>query len=149
MNAEDAIADWLGRGLDSDGEGRLPKFDAEGQMIAIEVGSSHSLLDSVREMVHNYGVSLAKSLATVTANPASLYSLHRKGRIQVGNDADLVILDANLAALCGGQRVLDGEESEALRFRYVRDNKSFVRILCEPIVTKHESKQILMQILRN
>ena len=39
------------------------------------------------------GIPMADALPAFTSNPATLLRLHSKGRIAVGSDADLVVLD--------------------------------------------------------
>ncbi len=98
-----ALAEWYAEGLDparltlsSDGGGCLPTFDADGVLVHMDVGASRSLLRAVGEAVA-LGVPLEFAVATVTRNPAAQLRLGRKGRIEVGADADLVRLDAGLA----------------------------------------------------
>ncbi len=107
-----AIAEWRAAGLDSarltmssDAGGCLPQFTPDGVLVAMDVGAAHGLLDAVREAV-GLGVSLGDALATVTANPATLFRLRGKGRVAVGADADLLILGDGLTVdglLAGGR----------------------------------------------
>jgi len=78
--------------LSSDGQGSLPLFDPTGKLVGVTVGTSASLLECVREAV-GLGVPLGEALATVTANPAAFLRLGLKGRLEVGLDADLVVLE--------------------------------------------------------
>jgi beta-aspartyl-dipeptidase (metallo-type) len=94
-----ALAEWFAAGLDpervtlsSDSGGCLPTFDAEGRLLGMEVGSSATLLVALEEAV-SLGVPFEHALATVTRNVARLFRLPRKGRVEVGADADLVALD--------------------------------------------------------
>ena len=80
----------------SDGQGSLPVFDEKGEFIGLGVGKVTSLFDEVRNAVKNHGVSLETALKVITSNPAKNLKLHKKGRIEVGLDADLVILDKDL-----------------------------------------------------
>jgi beta-aspartyl-dipeptidase (metallo-type) len=47
------------------------------------------------EAVRDEGLDLETALATVTRNPARILRLAGKGSIDVGNDADLVLIDAD------------------------------------------------------
>jgi beta-aspartyl-dipeptidase (metallo-type) len=51
----------------------------------------------LRLMVKNEGISLSDALAVLTVNPARLYGLNgAKGRLEVGLDADVLLLDGEL-----------------------------------------------------
>jgi beta-aspartyl-dipeptidase (metallo-type) len=101
-SAATAIHDYLTSGLDptritlsSDGGGCLPDFDAAGNLVHMEVGSSRSLLECLRDVVAK-GIPVADALALVTSNAATLFRLHGKGQLAVGRDADLVVLEPDL-----------------------------------------------------
>ncbi|MCP5073892.1 MAG: beta-aspartyl-peptidase [Rhodobacteraceae bacterium] len=81
--------------ISSDGGGCLPAFDLEGNLTRFGVGLSQTLPDTLRTLVET-GTALAEALAPLTCNVADLLKLRRKGRLCVGNDADLVILNENL-----------------------------------------------------
>lgn len=78
--------------ISSDAGGCLPCFDAEGRVTHMDVGSSGALLETVRDALAR-GLALEAVLPAVTANPAKLLRLTRKGVLGAGNDADLVVLD--------------------------------------------------------
>ena len=79
--------------VSSDAGGCLPCFDADGRVAHMDVGAPGALLEALHALVLN-GVPLAEALAPFTTNVAGLLRLDRKGRIEVGADADLVALDA-------------------------------------------------------
>ncbi len=94
-----ALAEWLAAGLDparvtlsSDGGGCLPAFDADGRLLHMDVGASAALLVAVREAVSR-GVPLPVAVSACTSTVATLFRFPRKGRLAVGCDADLVVLD--------------------------------------------------------
>ena len=78
--------------ISSDGGGCLPHFNDAGEVIRMGIGTPDSLAGTLAELVAA-GVPLADALPAVTSNPATLLRLHSKGRITVGGDADLVVLD--------------------------------------------------------
>jgi dihydroorotase len=53
-----------------------------------------TLLPLALELFHNKSVKLSKLIATMTSNPAKILNI-KKGSLDVGNDADLCILDIN------------------------------------------------------
>ncbi len=81
--------------VSSDAGGCLPCFDIEGRISHMDIGAPGALLDSVRELLQR-GRGLNEVLPAFTSNPARLLRLRRKGRIAVGNDADLLVLDHQL-----------------------------------------------------
>ena len=102
--------------ISSDGGGCLPTFDAEGRPTGMEVARPQSLADTLTELLES-GLPPADVLPAFTSNPAGLLRLARKGRIAVGADADLVVLDR-------GHRVSD----VMARGRWhVRDGRALIR----------------------
>jgi len=84
----------------SDGQGSLPSFDAAGKLRGLFVGSCSSLLAYFREAVGSKGLTLSEALLPITCNPADALKLVRKGRLQEGLDADMVILGAGQTVDC-------------------------------------------------
>jgi len=81
--------------LSSDGQGSLPEFDSEGNLVRLKIGSCDTLYPAVKEAVVEEGLALETVVKTITSNPANIYKLN-KGYVKPGRDADLVILDENL-----------------------------------------------------
>ena len=77
----------------SDGQGSLPVFNRKGENIDVQAARVDSLYREVRDAVQQEHIPLETALRTVTSNVASHLKLARKGRIQTGNDADLVLAD--------------------------------------------------------
>ena len=95
--AGEYLAEYIDRGLpmnqltlSSDGGGCLPTFDGDGVLVKMGIGSSSTLLESIRE-ARALGAPLEKLLTTCTSNAAELFRFHGRGRIEKGNVADLVI----------------------------------------------------------
>ena len=78
--------------VSSDGGGCLPVFDEDGRVVRMGVGDARTLWAAARELLSR-GHTLEQVLAPFTSNPATLLRLERKGRIDVGADADLLVLD--------------------------------------------------------
>jgi beta-aspartyl-dipeptidase (metallo-type) len=81
----------------SDGAGCLPVFDDDGRLVEMDIGRPESLLGTLRELLAR-GEPLARVLPIFTRNVAEQLRLHGKGQLQVGADADLVVLDDTGAA---------------------------------------------------
>ncbi len=78
--------------MTSDGQGSLPSFDDQGRIKGLTIGRCDTLLAVVKEACR-LGVPFAYALATVTETPASWLKLSGKGRIQVGKDADILLIN--------------------------------------------------------
>ena len=97
--AHEALARALDAGIpierlsfSSDAQGSLPAFDEKGNLTGLAVGKASSLLQAVHDAVALGGVDFPAALQAVTATPASHLKLRRKGRIALGMDADLVLV---------------------------------------------------------
>lgn len=103
-----------GIGLDrvtvsSDANGSIPVFDDAGELIGMDVASQRELLGSFKDLVASGLLDLAAAAALLSANPASIYKLQGKGRLEPGADADLLLLDRQLNivdAFARGRRVV-------------------------------------------
>lgn len=95
--------------ISSDCGGCLPRFDAEGRVVHMEVGRSASLLACLRDLL-GQGVALTDALAPFTSNVARHWRLPGKGRIAVGQDADLLAFGTGMGVSdlwAGGQRLVE------------------------------------------
>ena len=80
----------------SDACGSLPDFDPEtGALRQLEMGLPNANHRELVDAVMQEGLSLDVALKVLTSNPASVLKLKQKGRVEVGYDADLLLLDAN------------------------------------------------------
>lgn len=99
--------------ISSDGNGSLPIFDENKNLVGLGVGSVKALLESLQAMVFKHHIPLATALMTVTKNPAGIHRLPGKGMIKEGYDADMVVMDGNLSivhVMAGGKwMVKDGK----------------------------------------
>jgi N-acetylglucosamine-6-phosphate deacetylase len=71
-------------------------------------GSASRMIDLVRTMVVKVSVPLHEAVAMATENPARAIGLEAKGRLEVGADADFVVLSPELEVLrtfSGGEQV--------------------------------------------
>ena len=88
----------------SDANASLPRFDGEGRLIEMRCGQIASLWQQCVRATQ-LGVSLERALAVVTSNPAQALGLGSKGRIGVGQDADLLLVHDRTFAI---ERVMSG-----------------------------------------
>ncbi len=97
-----AIAELLKTGvpldhitMTSDGNGSLPDFDENGNLMRLEMGQPKSIFDEMIDAVKEENILLEQAVKVVTSNVADILKLKSKGRIQENLDADLVLLDTN------------------------------------------------------
>jgi N-acetylglucosamine-6-phosphate deacetylase len=62
-------------------------------------GSASRMIDLVRTLVMKVNVPLHEAVMMATENPARAVDLETKGRLEIGADADFVILSPNLDVL--------------------------------------------------
>lgn len=82
--------------LSSDSNGSMPIFDKQGNVAKLAVGDIRFLHLEIQELAAA-GFQLPQLLKLVTANPAKRAGLFTtKGSLEVGKDADLVIMDREM-----------------------------------------------------
>ncbi|MBN8192608.1 beta-aspartyl-peptidase [Bacillus sp. NTK074B] len=77
----------------SDGQASLPNFDADGELIGLQIGQVSSLYNEVKDAMLVENVPLETAIRVITSNPAKILKLKQKGHVEVEKDADLVLLD--------------------------------------------------------
>ncbi len=80
--------------VSSDGGGCIPIFAKNGDLASMDFGRSQTLIETLKAAL-SLGMSLEQVLPTLTTNVANLLKLPCKGKIAVGADADLLVLDAD------------------------------------------------------
>lgn len=98
LSAEAAIDAWLQSGAptsqltcSSDGAGCLPTFDAQGVLVAMDIGRPRTLAETLAALLRKRDP--AEVVPIFTSNVAQLLRLRGKGRVAPGQHADLVVLD--------------------------------------------------------
>ena len=99
MRASEALEYLLNKGVkidnitfSSDGNGSMPVFD-KGKLLGLGICSVTSLYGEVKEAVKNYNISMETAIKVITSNVSRILKLENKGTIEMGKDADLVIVD--------------------------------------------------------
>lgn len=82
----------------SDANASLPEFDSNNNFIGLGEGRIASLYEEVADAIR-LGVPTEIALQVVTQNPARILKLPKKGKVAVGADADLVLLDKTTLAI--------------------------------------------------
>ncbi|MEZ9512515.1 beta-aspartyl-peptidase [Vibrio breoganii] len=83
----------------SDAGGSLPKWNEDRtRIVGMGVGTPSSLLEEIRRGVNEFSLSLSEMLVPITKNAAKQLGLSAlKGELQVGHDADVLLLNDELA----------------------------------------------------
>ena len=67
---------------------------------------AHEQSDLLDRGFHERGVTLARIVALLAANPANRFRIERKGALRVGYDADVVLIDLNASSRLGAEDLL-------------------------------------------
>ena len=81
--------------MSSDAGGSLPIFDEEGKLLKLDIGTPKTNIECIRECVKE-GLPLETALLPLTSTPAKFLKLSGKGKIEVGFNADILLLDKDL-----------------------------------------------------
>ncbi len=100
LRAGDALAIIVDKGINinnitftSDGNGSIPNFDKDGNLIGFGICSVESLYEEVKYSIKEGNVPIEKALQVITSNVAERLLLNTKGKIIEGYDADLVMVN--------------------------------------------------------
>ncbi|TFZ41725.1 beta-aspartyl-peptidase [Soehngenia longivitae] len=100
LSASKAVRKMIDQGIDisqitisSDGQGSLPSFDKEGNLVGLKIGKTSSVLECIKNMYFDEQIDLENCLKVATENPAKILKLKNKGQIKKGFDADVLILN--------------------------------------------------------
>lgn len=77
----------------SDGQGSLPDFNENGELVGLKVGKVTSLYDEIKKVLRAGDFELGELIPLITSNPAKALGLKNKGKVEIGFDADLVVVD--------------------------------------------------------
>jgi beta-aspartyl-dipeptidase (metallo-type) len=119
ISAFEAVSFLLERGvpaeritMSSDCNGSLPEFDAKGAYLGMRVARNTALIGDWQRLVREQVLPLELALGLIGANVARVLGLQdRKGRLAVGFDADVTLIDDDLQpwqTFVAGRRLFDG-----------------------------------------
>lgn len=78
----------------SDGNGSTSSYDEQGNLIRISAMSVDTIPYQVKTLICEHGFSVEKAIQFVTSNVAKVLGVYpQKGTLQVGSDADILLLD--------------------------------------------------------
>jgi beta-aspartyl-dipeptidase (metallo-type) len=111
------------KGLDnvtvsSDGNGSIPSND----QTKLSVGKVQQLYLDIKQAILNKNLDICDVLKTVTSNPARLLNIYpKKGALQVGSDADILILDKNQLSIelviAGGKVLMNSNHIKRIELK--------------------------------
>jgi beta-aspartyl-dipeptidase (metallo-type) len=115
---EDCLARFLEKGLpltrimaSSDSNGSMPVFDEAGRLVRLAIATEKDLWRKFGDIVRKGLVPLETAVRVFATNAAEFYKLGRKGRVEAGRDADLVIAGPGLElsdVFARGRRLMAG-----------------------------------------
>lgn len=81
----------------SDGNGSMPKFDEEGNLVGLTKGKVNTLHKTLVDFIRSEILDLPDTLSLFTTNPARRLGISdRKGSLEEGKDADVLVLSEDL-----------------------------------------------------
>jgi beta-aspartyl-dipeptidase (metallo-type) len=83
----------------SDGHAGLTKTNPEGKVIGVKCAPFDQNYGEVQKLIHTGKVSIEDAIKLVTTNPAKNLGLTKKGKIEVGCDADICLLNKDFELL--------------------------------------------------
>ncbi|OGD25736.1 MAG: beta-aspartyl-peptidase [Candidatus Aminicenantes bacterium RBG_19FT_COMBO_65_30] len=103
VSLEDCIAGFRGMGLpftrmmaSSDSNGSLPVFDESGRLVRLTIATEKDLFRKFGDILRKGLLPLETAVRVFSTNAADFYKLGKKGRVEAGRDADIVIVDGDL-----------------------------------------------------
>ncbi len=115
---EDAIAGFKGMGLpftrllvSSDSNGSMPVFDEAGRLVRLTIATEKDLFRKFIDILRRELLPVETAVRLFSTNAADFYKLGKKGRIEAGRDADLIVLDKDLDlsdVFARGKRMIAG-----------------------------------------
>jgi beta-aspartyl-dipeptidase (metallo-type) len=125
VSLEECIARFREKGLpftrlmmSSDSNGSIPVFDEAGRLVRLDIATEKDLLRKFRDLLRTGLLPPETAARVFSTNAADFYKLAKKGRIEPGRDADLILLDGDSGLtdvfargrrlMAGGQLVVRG-----------------------------------------
>jgi beta-aspartyl-dipeptidase (metallo-type) len=118
VSLEDCIARFREKGLpfgrmmlSSDSNGSIPVFDESGRLVRLTIATEKDLFRKFGDVLRKGLLPPETAARLFSTNAAEFYKLGKKGRIEPGREADLVVIDDNLAlsdVFARGKRMMAG-----------------------------------------
>jgi len=118
VSLEDCIARFREKGLpfgrlmlSSDSNGSIPVFDESGRLVRLTIATEKDFFRKFVDFLRKGLLPPETATRLFSTNAAEFYKLGKKGRIEPGRDADLVVLDGDLGlsdVFARGKRMMAG-----------------------------------------
>jgi beta-aspartyl-dipeptidase (metallo-type) len=118
VSFEECVARFLKDGLplsrimaSSDGNGSMPVFDKSGRLVRLTIATEKDLYRKFRDLVMKKILPLETAVRLFSTNAAEFYKLGKKGLIEAGRDADLILCDRDLglqSVFAKGKKLMAG-----------------------------------------
>jgi len=118
VRPEDVIARFKEKGLpltrlmaSSDSNGSLPVFDQAGRLVRLDIAQEKDLFRKFADILRRELLPVETAVRVFSTNAADFYKLGKKGRVEPGRDADLIVLDKGLGlseVFARGRRMVSG-----------------------------------------
>jgi len=95
----------------SDGNGSMPVFDEAGRLVGLTIAKERDLFLKFADLLRRDVLPVETAARVFATNAADFYKLGRKGRVEAGRDADLVVLDRDFGlseVFARGRRMVAG-----------------------------------------
>lgn len=100
--------------LSTDGNGSLPVFNEEGELLGLGVASTRTMFEQLIKTIKAGELTVEEALRLVTANTAEALKLENKGVIAEDRDADLLVLSKDTYeiehVIAKGQHMIENGE---------------------------------------
>ncbi len=118
VSLEDCIARFREKGLpftrimvSSDSNGSIPVFDGEGRLVRLAIATQKDLFRKFGDLLRRGLLPLETAARIFSSNAAEFYKLGKKGRVEPGRDADLIVVDGDFGLVdvfARGKRMMAG-----------------------------------------
>lgn len=118
VSLEDCIDRFRDKGLpfarmmvSSDSNGSLPVFDEGGRLVRLTIATEKDLLRKFGDILRKDLLPLETAARVFSTNAAEFYKLGKKGRVEPGRDADLILIGGDFGlsdVFARGKRMMAG-----------------------------------------
>jgi beta-aspartyl-dipeptidase (metallo-type) len=97
--------------VSSDSNGSIPVFDESGRLLRLAIATEKDLFRKFGDILRRGLLPVETAVRVFSTNAAEFYKLGKKGRIEPGRDADLIVVGGDLGLVdvfARGKRMMAG-----------------------------------------